>query len=267
MWLVPSSFVVDPGELVSVGLMVGHRDQAETVARDSRRIVRFQQVGLGSGAVASPGSTESSTPGLADTQPASDVPGLDGREPLGHLRPVTAGARALVYESTAALSELPPAAFEAYLLEEGLDTVQAERQRLGEDGLPGRELYSRSLKSLIQVGPGTTRVDRPVGLPLELVLEDVDPDVVLRLRWRGEPLAGVLVDLIRLDGPLAGGPGDHAARPRSLRSGPDGSLRVSLGAGSWLASCVHAERATGDEALRAEWRTIFASLTFAVEDP
>ncbi len=282
MWLVPSSFVAEPAELLSVSLMVGHRDQAEAVPRDSRRIIRFQAVDLAAETANRPASYAGST----RSEHTLDLPGFDGRTPLGHLRPDRAGAQALIYESTAAFSELPPAAFEAYLREEGLDVVQAARVRRGEENMPGRELYSRSLKSLVRVGQGrvgpeaasieASRVDRPLGLPLEFVLQGEyrqssqparaggartgDREVVLHLLWQGEPLAGALVDMVPLSAPA----GDRTHQ--SVRTGADGSLRVALGAGAWMASSVHAERATGDEVARAEWRTFFASLTFAIED-
>ena len=42
--------------------------------------------------------------------------------------------------------------FEAYLRDEGMDYIIAERQRLGESKKEGRERYSRFIKTAIQVG-------------------------------------------------------------------------------------------------------------------
>ncbi|RMH22034.1 MAG: DUF4198 domain-containing protein [Acidobacteria bacterium] len=237
MWILPATFAPAAGELVAVSLRVGHPGGEERVVRDGGRIVRFAALG-------------------PETLP---IPGLEGQDPAGYLRPPVAGLYALVYESRPAYSELPGPRFTAYLEEEGLDAVVAWRAARGETLAAGRELYSRSLKSLIVAGDGATARDRPVGLPLELVVEsDLGPrrgprPVTLRLLYRGRPLAGALVDLR----PLAG---DGSAS--SVRSGADGRLTVELAPGAWMAAAVAMERAAGGEAERAEWRSIFATLTF-----
>jgi len=261
MWLLPSAFAAPPRAPLAVQLRVGHPGDAETLARDGRRIVRFEAI---------------------DAAGARPLVGLDGQDPAGFARPVEPGLLTLVYESTATFSELPAERFEAYLEAEGLGRVLAARQRDGARGRSGRELYSRSLKSLLRIG-GVGGADRARGLPLELLLEHAAGGrVVLRLLWHGRALAGALVDLTPLDArtrsarpsPASAGcrglaAGVSALFPDastcSLRTGADGRLAAELAAGAWLAAVVHAEPTTGDERVRARWRTVFASLSFALD--
>lgn len=241
MWLTPSDFLPTVDSAVAVTLEIGHGGggDVDTVARDPRRIVRLAAIG-----------------------PDGERPlvGVAGQSPVGYFRPREAGCTTLVFESTAAYSELGAENFEAYLEEEGLDAVQAARVASGARGEPGRELYSRSLKSLVATGDGACD-DRVTGLPLEFVLEGGADATELRLLWHGEPIADVLVDLVRLDSP--GQPG----RARARRSSASGTIRLDLETGVWLATAVHAEPAVGADATRAEWRTVFASLTFRSDRP
>ena len=235
MWIVPPESPA-AGEVVEVRLHVGHAGSATPVRRDSRRIVRFTASG-----------PEGETP----------VPGLEGARVAGVFRPQVPGLWAVAYESTASYSELPGPRFTAYLEEEGLDQALALRRRRGEEDRPGRELYSRSLKSLVAVGEAGDGDDR-VGLPLELVAETLPAagaPLRLRLYLHGEPVSGARVDVRRLDreAPAVGG-----------RTDADGRVGFTLGQGSWLAATVHIEPAASEQ---ADWRSIFSSLTFVVADP
>ena len=255
MWVVPpgvgpsgvrpAGVPLTVGELAEIRLRVGHGGHSEPVTRDPRRLVRLVAVGPGG---------------------ELPVPGLDGADPAGLFRPPAAGTWVVAYESTAAYSELPAARFERYLSEEGLENVTAKRRQRGQSAEPGRELYSRSLKSLFYVGGASPAAaaapaagDRPVGLPLELVLLS-DParlaaePAELRLLLHGEALGGALVDVRRLD--------QGSANPR--RTDSDGRVRFELGPGAWLVGTVHMEEAAASAG--ADWRTLFATLTFVVPE-
>jgi uncharacterized GH25 family protein len=242
MWIVPPAATA-AGEAAEVRLQVGHAGGAETVRRDGRRLARFAALG--------PGGEE------------LPVVGLDGAEPAGVFRPGNAGSWTVVYESHDAFSELPADRFDHYLEEEGLDAIRVLRRRSGHDAEPGRELYSRSLKSLVRVGPEPAAdrlaADRAVGLPLELVIE-TEPALwgagalQLRLLLRGGPLAGALVDVVDLDD------GSRVATPRT---DGDGRVELELGPGTWMASVVHMEAETASP--RADWRSVFTTLTWRMD--
>lgn len=248
MWIVPPQEPIAAGELARVPLVVGHGGEAEPVRRNPRRIVRFTASG-----------------------PASqvEVVGMPGAEPAGSFRPGEEGTWVVGFESTVAFSELGGEPFERYLAEEGLVEISRRRQRQGETAVPGRELYSRSLKSLFRVGVSEPR-DRRIGLPLELVLESAGPEstevdsgegegsrsVTLRLFFRGEPLVGARVDLRHLD----------EAQPRATGTTDSrGRVALPIGGGTWVAAAVHMEPTIAPETEKADWRSWFATSTFRLE--
>ena len=130
---------------------------------------------------------------------------------------------------------------------------------------------SRSLKALVPVSPVAKLVDRPVGLPVELVLEEQGPAIELRLLVDGEPAEGVLVDLQTIDpaGPrfaartAAGGvasfriesPSDGPSEGRPSEGRPSERKR-------WMAAAVVARPSSSTE---ATWRTHFATLVFPAQ--
>ncbi|HEX4953430.1 MAG TPA: DUF4198 domain-containing protein [Thermoanaerobaculia bacterium] len=236
VWIVPASFSPVVGEPVAVRLKLGHPQQeVEPVARNPKRLLRL---------VALTATGE---------QP---LIGQDGADPAGWGRFAEPGLRILVYEGSAAFMELPPDRFEHYLAEEGLDAILAERRERGETTRPGRELYSRCLKALVSVGEPSAEHDRVLGLDAELVLESdlaappAEPLTVRVLR-RGVPLAGVLVELVRLDGRGA---------VQGLRSDAQGRVAFTgVASGAWLVTAVTAERSRAAE---ADWRSVWTSLTF-----
>jgi uncharacterized GH25 family protein len=244
MWIVPPAAA--PGELAEVRLQEGHLTYPVASPRDNHHLSRFAAVG--------PSGEE-----LA-------VAGLEGADPAGVFRPGVAGLWTVVYQSVESFSMLPPELFNADLEEKGLDAILELRRRRGEDGDPGRELYSRSLKSLFRVGSAAA-ADRAVGLPLELVIETEPklwPAGALRLRLllRGAPLAGALVEVQS----FAGG-----ARAAARRTDGEGHADFELGPGTWMASVTYMESVTDMEAEtaspRADWRSLFAVLTWVIDSP
>ena len=243
MWIAPSTFRPAAGEVVRLYLQLGEAGgEVQAVERDSRRIERFDMVGPGG---------------------RSDVPGLDGQVVGGWIRPPAAGRHAVAYVTRPAFSELPAAAFESYLAEEGLEAIIEERRELRESGHSARERYSRSLKTLIDAGDAT-EPDRPVGLPLELILEgpteqgtersDLGAAWRVRLILHDEPLEHALVRARRLD---------HEALVVLRRTDAEGRATLDLGPGRWVVSSVYMERS---EEPGAEWRSLWTSLAFEIPE-
>lgn len=252
VWLLPADARPAVGDAVPVDLRIGHRDPGERLPRAPDRIRRFALLGPG-------GETA--------------VPGVAGTAPAGIARPAAAGDHAVVYRGTEGRLELPAAKFHRYLEEQGLDRVVARRAALGEAERPGRELFSRSLKTLITAGrsagpgagpgagDGPSVHLAPTGLDLELVPAtrpaELAPgdDLTLRLLWRGAPRAGVRVTAAPVEGA-----DDHRA---SAVTGADGRVRFRLPvAGPWQLTAVVMERAEDRE--DAEWRSVWTSLTLTV---
>jgi len=259
LWIEPSTFHPATGELVWVGLRIGDPvTGAEPVRRDPRHLERFSLLG-----------PEGETP----------IPGLDGREPAGWIRPSVPGRYTIVLRSHPAVSVLPPEKFESYLLDEGLEAIRDERARRGESNLPGKERYSRSLKALLTVaGPRAAShrrsagADRSLGLRLELIARR-DPQrlragdqLPVELRFEGRPLAGALVAAHRLRSadPEARS-GRHVGRPRPLTARTDARGRVVFKLpedGPWLLTAVHMVPAPPNE--EEDWESVWTALTFSL---
>jgi Domain of unknown function (DUF4198) len=235
LWIAPSSFTPALGEPIRLHLVLGSGEVEEAVPRSSASIVRFVAIG---------------------PDGRLDVPGMDGLDPAGFLRPAAPGWYTILYESSPSFTTLGPDTFRAYVLEKGLERpAQAQAAALDR---PSTELFRRSLKARVLVAapgvpapPQPPEGEQPAGLPLELLLERVEGgEVALRLLLDGAPLADTQVDVRRLD---------HREIAFTARTGADGRLRVSLEPGSWLATAVHLD---GSNPATADWESVWTSLTF-----
>lgn len=235
LWITPPPHVAT-GDLVSIDVLLGHgEDSVEIVTRDARRIVS-----------------------LIAHAPNGDVvelPGLDGSKTFGVLRPMSEGAWIVGYESRPFVHRLGAERFRSHLIEEGLDEIAEIRRDSGTNDTPGIEWISRSVKTLFTVD-GEPLVDRPIGLPVEIVAEalpsETTSDLVLRVEAHGAAISGALVDLRQLNG-------NAVREPR--RTDHNGRVRFVIGPGAWLANVVISRSLLDGEegADRADWRTIFAS--------
>jgi len=236
-WVQPSTFTPKAGDLVQLHINVGHCDQPEAFPRNSQRIERFVLVN-------------------ADSE--VDVPGQDGKDPVGFVRPEKDGLHIVVYDSNHARSDLEPTKFESYLREEGLESIIAQRAKRGESSKNGVEIYSRCAKSLISVGGEATGSDRALGLKLELIA-GVNPatlkpgdELPLTLLFDGKPVEGVKVAAKNVKNPTGAA---------IARTNKDGKVRLKLAdAGAWLITAVHMVPAPKDA--NADWESLWASLTF-----
>lgn len=241
-WLLPDRFAAPAGEPIAIRHRVGTGWPGETLRRDPARIVRFT---------------------LVDAQGERPIGGEAGADPAGTIALRRPGVALAVYRSRPSPVRLEAEAFESYLRDEGLEQVIAARAAAGESALPGVEIFSRNAKALLAAPGGDAARDarvwrRPVGLDLELVPE-TDPrrptgegPLVVRVLFRGAPLAGALVKAF---------PQDGNERRVGARTGADGRARLALAEpGIWLLSAVHmidAPAASG-----ARWESLWSSLTF-----
>jgi hypothetical protein len=232
-WIAPQSFKPQAASLLDVHLQVGEAGQGDEVQRSDERIRRFVAL---------------------DARGETPIVGRDGSTPAGRLRLAEAGVATLGYHSTPKELMLPAEKFEAYLREEGLEGVIAERERLGERAADGREHYERCAKSLVSVG-GAHGIGHTLGLPLEfVVLDESAGGLQLELRFEGKPLEHALVRFARLDMAPEG-----AMLPAPQRTGADGRV-VAPSSGRWLVTAVHMQRAASDSG--ADWHSWWGSLTY-----
>ncbi len=255
VWIVPSSFAPAVGQVVGLRLLVGQDLRGEALAL---------------------------VPGLARQFVVQDAV---VRRPLApRLRTATAallrvtapGLQVVGYYSHPSFIELPADKFNAYLAEEGLEAILAQRAGLDQSLASGREMYTRCAKTLLRTAPiapiapiaptaatTPTQADQRLGFPLELVAERNPYDSVagqalpVRLSFEDRPLAGALVVAINSRD------GSHKL---SARTDNDGRVQLLLPAGGlWLVKAVHMVPAPAGAA--ADWASYWASLTFETEEP
>ncbi len=241
LWIEPTSFSPSPGQVVGVRLRVGMNLAGDPVPRVPALVNQFV---------------------VAHASDRKTISGRDGADPAGVLRVALTGLQVIGYHSNPSRIELPAEKFNAYLEEEGLDSVLALRVLRNEIAAAARELYSRCAKSLLLSGsPSEAEGDRPLGFPLELVAErnpyalGAGEDLPVRLTYENRPLTGALVVAINSIDP---------AERLSARSDREGRVRFHLRRGGmWLVKAVHMVPAPAGS--DADWRSFWASLTFRVE--
>jgi uncharacterized GH25 family protein len=166
------------------------------------------------------------------------------------------------YRSRPSPISLPAEQFERYLADEGLERIVEARRARGESGLPGREIFSRCAKSLLEAGIGAEDNDRQLGLRLELIAEDnpylrhPGDELSFRLLYEGDPLPDALVVALN---------GDEPDTRVTARSDSHGRAVFRLErAGPWLVRAVHMVPAPPDAA--ADWESLWASVTFEIHE-
>ena len=171
-----------------------------------------------------------------------------------------AGAQLIVLDTQPFTITLSPDTFNAYLREEGLERVVAQREAAARQAEPGRERYRRHVKTLLNVG-GTSDASHAVrtGQTLEIVpLSDparMKPGGALSLQvlFEGQPLQGALVKVWNHSGTQL-----NVLRTRTDAAGR--STTTLPWAGVWMASVVHMVPTTDNTAW--DWDSHWGNLTF-----
>lgn len=170
----------------------------------------------------------------------------------------------LVYFSTSNIvSDLPAPRFNEYATAEGLTPILAQRASTGSTNKPGRELYSRRGKAIVQVGPAgknpQPQITKPVGLGLEIVplsnpyAPGNSAQQAVQVLYQGRPLVGALVKLNNLNAD---------AKPVEEHR-TDAAGRASFKArrsGQWQFNVVWSQPLANNST--ADFLTTFSSLTF-----
>jgi uncharacterized GH25 family protein len=237
LWIEPSSFSPQPGQLVGVKLRVGQDFLGDPVPRDPSLVNQFV---------------------VEDVGGRKSLAGRNGMDPAGFLRVESPGLLVIGYLSHPSEVEMGGEKFNQYLKDEGLDAIAAARARRKQTGAV-HEMFSRCAKSLALSGPvKASQADRALGFTLELVAERnpyamrAGEELPVRLTYENRPLAGSLVVAINKRNP---------AEKQSARTDAQGRVRFRLPhGGMWLVKTVHMVPAPAGG--KAEWASYWASLTF-----
>jgi len=157
--------------------------------------------------------------------------------------------------------------FNAYLAEEGLGTVLAERRRAGELEQPARERYAKHVKTVFQVGTARSAGWSTVlGYPVEIIPlrnpYEIGPNDTLRLRLLVNGAASPAGQEV-----LAGGRTPSGARHpvRHLTTDAAGEIALPrVGPGTWYVKFIHMSKAREPG---LDYVSQWATLTFAVQRP
>lgn len=245
-WIQPQAYWSQTDASIPITLQVGHGAERQRSQIRSSRIARVV-------AVAPDGSTQDLRPDLQ----------LRGASDDGHLHVVTPGTYVVVLETdNRGRSALPAQRFNKYAQDEGLTPALDYRQRTGKMAVDAAESYRRVTKAIVQVGTVDARseshITTPLGLALEIVPErnpyaTSGSDLPVRVFFEGQPLAGALVKLTRLE---------HDDAPAEERR-TDSSGRASFSltpSGTWLLNVVWTKPVAAPS--EVDFDTTFSSLTF-----
>lgn len=198
---------------------------------------------------------------LVPAQPAANV-----SVPL-----TTPGTHLMAFDSQPSQIELQAGQFNAYLHDEGLDFIKAQRAAAGTADKPGRERYRRNVKTLVGVGSASGRAapaadsvfSTRVGQRLELIpLNDplrlaAGGALGMELLFEGKPLEGALIKAWHRRG-------GQTLIIRAITS-KQGKVSFDLPyAGAWMVSAVHMVPATGVKDI--DWDSLWANISFAVPE-
>lgn len=243
-WLQPQRFWTSLGARVPMTFLVGHgaARQRSSIAQD--RFSVFRAVG--------PGGVVDRRPELTIGQAADVAPGF-----------TQPGTYVVAFSTTNVLSDLPALRFNDYAKVEGLTLVMRQRAANNTATKPGRELYSRRGKALIQVGPvgrlPQSHVTRPVGLGLEIVplispyAQGNSRTLPVRVLYQGRPLPGALVKLNNLAS-------DTEPVEKHLTDSNGQASFAARRSGNWQLNVVWSQPLPKNP--QAEFLTTFSSLSF-----
>ncbi len=241
-WLAPDIYHTEAGDPVTVRFLIGHTGETEPWRLRWDRVVSLQSI---------------HAQGLRDHQ-TDIVPGdTDGFAKTVFHRD---GTHILAFASHHAEIILEADQFNDYLKKEGLTPAIELRRKLRATGEPGREIYSRRAKALIQVGDTVSGpVTEPIGHTLEIVPErnpyalDEGEDLTVRVLFLGKPLEGATIDMESLaHGQVTIGSRitDRQGRAR-FRFPRQGAWKLNV---IWTRPLEDTDK--------ADFETVFSSLTF-----
>lgn len=198
--------------------------------------------------------------------------GQDEQLPVAKAR-LESGAGLVVMDRPARPITMPADKFNRYLVDEGLDGITALRTRLGQTDQPGREMYSRYLKTLTQerdplAATPSTLYKRRVEQRLEILLE-TDPGLMkpegmlaVKVLFEGKPLVGARVFAYRRI------PNEPSPDALTAITSARGLAEFKIDQpGLWLVRLVHMRPSVDKRPdAPAQWESFWAAYTFSVRD-
>jgi uncharacterized GH25 family protein len=186
--------------------------------------------------------------------------GQKGKSGLLTFTPQKPGVYIAAVETQPRLLTLQAQAFNDYLISDGMPHVYLQRAKDGTLDQPGKERYSKYVKSIVPVGNGPGDATRVLGLTLEIVpLRDpsavkVGETLAVRVLFLGKPLPEAPV------GWQHPGDGEHARG--YVRTDAKGEALVPVAKTGLMT--VRLTHMTRPKTAEYEWESFWCTLTFRV---
>ncbi len=242
-WLQPMKYRYQPGDELVVDFMVGENFTGEFWDLNRHQVLKV----------------DLHARGLVKSL-LKEVRKTEGKNLITRIE--KEGTLMLGMESNSAFIELEGSKFNAYLEEDGIDNILAERKKANRLDEKAREFYKRFAKLLIQSGPATDDTYKkrlgfryeivPLSNPYDLKAGDQLTCLVL---WEGKPAAHTLVKVWSRSG------SNHFLQ--NLYSDQDGKIAFPVShPGPWMVSAVKMIHA---ETEGAEYQSLWTSLVFGAQ--
>lgn len=247
-WISPEVYRAPVGDAVLANLRVGEEFRGAVQSYLPRNFTRFE---------------------IVTAEGVIPVEGRVGDLPALNAADLPEGLAVVVHETTVRdLTWDEWDRFAAFAEHKGLGDVAAMQEERGLDMIDVREEYIRYAKSLIAIGHGHGE-DAVVGLRTELVAlanpytDDLAGALPLQLWLDGEPRRMAQVEVFSR--PVEGG----ETALTLYETDSNGIVVITVSPGTeYLVNAVTLEPVVpAEDARGTEWRTLWASLTFAVPRP
>ncbi|MCI0604458.1 DUF4198 domain-containing protein [bacterium] len=161
--------------------------------------------------------------------------------------------------------QIEPEIFKKYITVEGFPDVAVMRKKSGTENKPGREIYTRYVKTFIQVGSTPTDdFERPLGYKIEILPQQnpcglsVDSDLDVIVLFDGKPLVNQRVKATYDSYSTL--PEEYAQETRTDENGM-AKFRITH-KGRWLIRAT--KMLPLEKNPEAEWQSFWANFTFEV---
>jgi len=189
------------------------------------------------------------------------VSGELGRYPAGFIKPQQPGFYSVGYRSKENMVTLSGEKFTNYLKAEGLDKIIAYRKQHQESDKSAKEIYSRCVKTIIQIGndPQIDYSRQLFNYTFELTAIDnpyqkkIGESLTVKATYQEKPLANTLISAFTKEVPW---------EKQQVRSDNNGFATITLNrTGHWLIKSVEM---IPSKRKGVNWESFWASLTFQI---
>jgi uncharacterized GH25 family protein len=243
-WLAPAQYRAQAGEKIAISFLVGEGFKGEKWGARGKRLEKF---------IHHSPKKEYDLTDLAKTDTSQAAIQVLFKENGTHLLAMT---------SSNSYIELDGEKFNAYLEEDGIEDIYAQRIQNNQKNAPAREFYSRCAKTLVQIGNKTTsNFQKIVGTPLEIVpLQNpytlkIGDTFSVKILFKNQILPNASIKIWHRTN-------SEPVKPQDVKSDAQGMVSLQLKSGEYMISLVKMIPYTDTQ--QADYQSYWASLTFGL---